>query len=490
MYSETVEKGIMKSHFADGVKKGWTTCIGFSLVLGCIYIQGFSAVAVPLPLGSYDHEFLSLCYMVSSVCHLIALAFISVFPRKACGVVALVSAALLNVFALLLPRMVVFGGEAVLSLPVLLVSAGLSGFSTAFVFVAWMARFVVSETERDSPVLFVTSFLLSFFLFAIAANLPFSFGLFVTLLLVPTSTMLLLGSARKAKDAGAAPIGAASPRRYVSDLWRFAIGIFLFGILFTLIKESAVGVNLENFICMEVGFYSSALLLAAFFLFQFVFKRALPFQKMMRIAIPIALTAFLFLVGTEGRASSEALTLMTAGYTCFESVYLLLIIRACKTRDVDPVRWIALSRMVEVAGIVVGSVISWLLVGEALVDFGNPGSWIALSYAVLLVASLIASEKTAGDQTKKERLEDRSKTDSGVETVSAKYGLTRREKEVLAYLAKGRSLPYIAEKLYISQGTVKTHVQHIYKKLEVRNRSDMLDLMEDPSFCSKNQSDS
>jgi len=49
-------------------------------------------------------------------------------------------------------------------------------------------------------------------------------------------------------------------------------------------------------------------------------------------------------------------------------------------------------------------------------------------------------------------------------------GLTRREREVLAQVAKGISNPDIARQLSVSQQTVKTHLTRIFAKLEVRNR--------------------
>lgn len=48
--------------------------------------------------------------------------------------------------------------------------------------------------------------------------------------------------------------------------------------------------------------------------------------------------------------------------------------------------------------------------------------------------------------------------------------LTEREKDVLKWIAEGCSNPEIAEKLYLSVGTVKTHVKHIYGKLGVDDR--------------------
>jgi len=50
-------------------------------------------------------------------------------------------------------------------------------------------------------------------------------------------------------------------------------------------------------------------------------------------------------------------------------------------------------------------------------------------------------------------------------------GLTRREKDVLSCLVEGLSNKEIAERLFISDKTVKIHVSKIYKKLNVKSRS-------------------
>jgi len=48
--------------------------------------------------------------------------------------------------------------------------------------------------------------------------------------------------------------------------------------------------------------------------------------------------------------------------------------------------------------------------------------------------------------------------------------LTEREIEVLNYMAEGLSNTEISKKMQISSGTVKTHILHFYRKLEVNNR--------------------
>jgi two-component system, NarL family, nitrate/nitrite response regulator NarL len=49
-------------------------------------------------------------------------------------------------------------------------------------------------------------------------------------------------------------------------------------------------------------------------------------------------------------------------------------------------------------------------------------------------------------------------------------GLTEREREILGLIAQGRSNKLIARELDITEGTVKVHVKHLLKKLNLRSR--------------------
>jgi LuxR family maltose regulon positive regulatory protein len=49
--------------------------------------------------------------------------------------------------------------------------------------------------------------------------------------------------------------------------------------------------------------------------------------------------------------------------------------------------------------------------------------------------------------------------------------LSERELEVLRLIVAGFTNREIAEQLIVSLGTIKTHINHIYQKLGVRNRT-------------------
>lgn len=61
--------------------------------------------------------------------------------------------------------------------------------------------------------------------------------------------------------------------------------------------------------------------------------------------------------------------------------------------------------------------------------------------------------------------------------VGAEHHLTPREVEVMQMLCAGRSRSYVAETLFISENTVKTHSDRLYKKLGVHSREELQSLV-------------
>jgi len=60
--------------------------------------------------------------------------------------------------------------------------------------------------------------------------------------------------------------------------------------------------------------------------------------------------------------------------------------------------------------------------------------------------------------------------DKDIITIKDQSTLTPREIEILSLIATGAKNDYIAEELFISPNTVKTHIYNIFKKINVPNR--------------------
>ncbi len=60
-------------------------------------------------------------------------------------------------------------------------------------------------------------------------------------------------------------------------------------------------------------------------------------------------------------------------------------------------------------------------------------------------------------------------------SLAACFGLTAREEEVLCLVLTGRTTTYISETLSISRNTVNTHIRHLYQKIGIHDRQELLD---------------
>jgi DNA-binding NarL/FixJ family response regulator len=76
-------------------------------------------------------------------------------------------------------------------------------------------------------------------------------------------------------------------------------------------------------------------------------------------------------------------------------------------------------------------------------------------------------------------LQGKSYLDANIETNSSYINpvnvlLTSREKEIIAFLKNGKQNKEIADLLFLSEFTIKTHRQNIMRKLEVRNVAELI----------------
>jgi DNA-binding NarL/FixJ family response regulator len=61
--------------------------------------------------------------------------------------------------------------------------------------------------------------------------------------------------------------------------------------------------------------------------------------------------------------------------------------------------------------------------------------------------------------------------------ISRDYKITKREQEILGLILEGKRNEDIAQALFISGGTVRIHLSHIYQKLNVKNRQQAINLI-------------
>lgn len=98
---------------------------------------------------------------------------------------------------------------------------------------------------------------------------------------------------------------------------------------------------------------------------------------------------------------------------------------------------------------------------------------IALVHQRRLISEL---EKCEGPRSTSMRATSRNPV---LESIASAFELTEREREVLDYVAAGHNSPYIAERLFISEYTVRTHMRNIYRKTGVESKEGLVLFIED-----------
>lgn len=105
---------------------------------------------------------------------------------------------------------------------------------------------------------------------------------------------------------------------------------------------------------------------------------------------------------------------------------------------------------------------------------------IGLSFVVFGLIYLAGSHGRAKVEGKRLRsAQEKISEDVLMTRLIKNRGLTKREAEITLMLSQGLSNQQIAESLYISYGTVKTHVYSIFKKLGVTRRSQISPLLDE-----------
>jgi NarL family two-component system response regulator LiaR len=104
------------------------------------------------------------------------------------------------------------------------------------------------------------------------------------------------------------------------------------------------------------------------------------------------------------------------------------------------------------------------------------GGLIALMFAVLGIWLGLKLTKTKETVVVREVLLPASHSFTLNEVKLRELGITRRELEILELIAGGLSNREIAEKLFVSENTVKTHSSRLFDKLSAKRRTQAVQL--------------
>ncbi len=176
----------------------------------------------------------------------------------------------------------------------------------------------------------------------------------------------------------------------------------------------------------------------------------------------------------DERLDSAAFLLAVAISSLFEILLTLYMGVLTQRGYAPPATAFALSGSAIRAGICLGN-------GTALIYERVPGwhdllvrptfvALIALLAGMLI--TMVRQEYAIEELARSPQAE--SELASLVNSVAEEYRLSEREREIMALIGRGYTASAVAEKLVISPYTVNTHIQHIYAKLGIHKRAELI----------------
>ncbi len=498
----------MKTHQAHmkaiGGKRSWATVIiGSSALWAWGFLAYLSPIFIPEILPSetlFTDIKLEMGFFVSQATVVIFAAFLLLAKRKyalSVGRATLFACAVLLTAATFLLPITLASNNLIL-----LIACGIvSGVAATILGAAWGTRYSLESHDVSSIILL--SFLAAYALYLVLSILPDHVAGIIAALLPILSWLLWLkdASARHDRSREVFPQPHSTepqsmPGEVTAGIWESrilpwrTIGIIVVAsFIGSTIASLIMGTSYDGAASLFPGGIAVCSFIALMALIPFTASReAFAVSQLYRITITFTVVGLILIMilGTRGLAVGGALIQGCAIF--LQPLIYVIVTRTTRSEGLSPLLSFSVAQAV-IAGVLLAGnllgklVFTWFGAYSLVLDITCGASVLGLFFMLL---ALVPKRATPSDEPVASSPYGTSTPPLVDETTFAKmHGLTARETEILGYLVRGRSLPYVANELFVTTGTVKTHVRHIYAKTGVNSKQELLDAVE--KFSGNNQ---
>lgn len=228
----------------------------------------------------------------------------------------------------------------------------------------------------------------------------------------------------------------------------------------------------------------------AVLLFVLIWRKGehLEFNTFYRIALPLMMGAFLVIPAFGSLNAQVSNFCAMASYTAFSVLIMLILAHLSYRYSISAVWLFGIERGVRALFSIAGRMtaesfallaappIASLIIGSATVALVVIGTMLFVSEKDF-AGRWGVSFRSAGDTPSEAARLRRGDIDRRCSEMADRFGLSPRETDVLKLLARKRTVGQIQNDLMLSKDTVKTHVKHIYRKMNVHSRPELFDLL-------------
>ena len=244
-----------------------------------------------------------------------------------------------------------------------------------------------------------------------------------------------------------------------------------------------------------IGSFSLVVVGAVFLVLVFFIKDRMNISLVYRLSLPVMIGGLIALALVFGERAPLAVLLIATGYELFDILAWVLfgeIARRMGPGAAPYVFGVGVAYMfLGMAAGYVASAVMIPLVHEGVLQLSAVALVAVLCLVIIAflvlpesVVSSIPLIKGAGRRAEKPADEQEERPDPQLTLeqkcagVAEACGLTPREREVLQFLARGRTLSIVARDLHIAKNTARTHIEKIYQKTDIHKQQDLIDFVE------------
>lgn len=489
-----------------GTTKLWT------LVASACYWAWFDAATFrPTLLAPFDStpSHFNLYFIITMLSGAVVLLAVALLDKKAIPFIRLRPYGLIVTFVAVISNLLTLFGAYLQNPILIIISAIFTGSSCSFFLLEW-ARIYSRQGAKSSSVLISSAIALGVLIDLLITGMATVYAALFTsaLPLLAMGIYAYMDSLMRANnlDVYEKPepqetrnhlsmeeIFFTSGTKVFDMSISFIVALFIFGLSFGFMQYNTV------FSLAKLSPAASDILLIArgctaglIFLATYFFPRKV--YTIYRIGLLVMIGGFLIKPFLSIFASSNLISgfIIMIGYTTFDIITWTLLAEIAYTTNESAIRTFGSGRFFIHFAIVVGflfalivplipasaellreatTTVGYLLViAEMLLLNENSALWMLFRFGSLPYQNIHNSEDSDINLGASESLHEKLCRQSKA------HGLTQREIEILHLLITGRSTPRIAHELMISDNTVNSHIRHIYGKLDVHSKQELIDM--------------
>lgn len=516
----------MKENALALLKKTPFSYLGMTFSIAWVYVVFYTPALSPLsPVDLSVIQSYRICNLVASLCAFLLLILLQKRFKEISLVPAVqtVSAVLCAASTLVVAFV---PAEEPLGFGIGLVACTIASACSTPIYIAW-GHFYGQPFNRSSKILLPFASALSMLLCLICLFL-FGIGLSLIAAFLPLLSLLFY---RKAISDSARPEDEAAAEKQTREEsiaaetaveeetlgkfpWRIAFVLAAFWFIFTYLNAYTTWANTDSHEWLFGWGFILGLLGSLFVIYQFTDpRRHTTFSTVFKTAIPLLLTGVVILLLFPDTSTTIvhsicllAMTIINIHILIFGAVFVrkhilsattsfaglrvfasagegaALILFSLMSPELSYVT-LAVSLVFMIAGL-----LCILLAAMTDTNIDNFHDNRHIKYHSEIVRKIPAaapppgvSEGAASDEAVallEKRVRAMEAFEHTCQEIAKTYELSARETEVMILVGRGRDLPYICERLFISKPTTNTHIRHIYEKIGIHSKQELIDMLE------------